>query len=113
MNKKGSRLTPKSENGVDSLSLRSASDGDALSERSLPSSLSPRANRYRFRKRGRCYTKHGHQIRHGLLPYTGGRVVLNGNGFLFSSKCEHSRHQKQEHFFVFPKHFALEKTCES
>ncbi|XP_075870651.1 synaptotagmin-like protein 5 isoform X1 [Nelusetta ayraudi] len=45
MNKKGSRLTPKSENGVDSLSLRSASDGDALSERSLPSSPSPRANR--------------------------------------------------------------------
>lgn len=52
MNKKGSRLTPKSENGVDSLSLRSASDGDALSERSLPSSPSPRVNRYRFRKRG-------------------------------------------------------------
>lgn len=63
MNKKGSRLTPKSENGVDSLSLRSASDGDALSERSLPSSPSPRANRYRFRKRVRCRTKQGHQIR--------------------------------------------------
>lgn len=49
INKKGNRV--KAENGVDSLSVRSASDGDALSERSLPSSPSPRSNRYRFKER--------------------------------------------------------------
>lgn len=42
INKKGSRLTLKSENGIDGLSFRSASDGDAQSERSTPS---PHSNR--------------------------------------------------------------------
>lgn len=43
INKKGSRLALKSENGIDGLSFRSASDGDATSERSTPS---PHSNRY-------------------------------------------------------------------
>ncbi|XP_035459629.1 synaptotagmin-like protein 5 isoform X2 [Scophthalmus maximus] len=45
MNKKGKRLALKPENGVDSVSVRSVSDGDAQSVRSARSAMSPRSNR--------------------------------------------------------------------
>ncbi|XP_035030133.1 synaptotagmin-like protein 5 isoform X3 [Hippoglossus stenolepis] len=45
MNKKGNRLTLKPHNGVDSASVRSGSDGDAQSLRSVRSAPSPRSNR--------------------------------------------------------------------
>ncbi|XP_069389393.1 synaptotagmin-like protein 5 isoform X3 [Paralichthys olivaceus] len=45
MNKKGNRLTLKPHNGVDSASVRSGSDGDAQSVRSVRSAPSPRSNR--------------------------------------------------------------------
>ncbi|XP_070771005.1 synaptotagmin-like protein 5 [Enoplosus armatus] len=45
MDKKGSRPTLKPENGVDSASVKSASDGDAQSVRSARSAPSPRSNR--------------------------------------------------------------------
>ncbi|XP_071333040.1 synaptotagmin-like protein 5 isoform X3 [Trachinotus anak] len=45
MDKKGSRPTLKPENGVDSVSVRSVSDGDAQSVRSVRSAPSPRSNR--------------------------------------------------------------------
>ncbi|KAG7215774.1 hypothetical protein INR49_021897 [Caranx melampygus] len=45
MDKKGSRLTLKPENGVDTVSVKSVSDGDAQSVRSTHSAPSPRSNR--------------------------------------------------------------------
>ncbi|XP_038576693.1 synaptotagmin-like protein 5 isoform X3 [Micropterus salmoides] len=45
MDKKGNRNTLKPENGVDSVSVKSASDGDAQSVRSVRSAPSPRSNR--------------------------------------------------------------------
>ncbi|KAM3607434.1 uncharacterized protein V6R79_007827 [Siganus canaliculatus] len=45
MHLKGSRLTLKPENGVDSASVKSVSDGDAQSVRSVHSAPSPRSNR--------------------------------------------------------------------
>ncbi|XP_023271749.1 synaptotagmin-like protein 5 isoform X1 [Seriola lalandi dorsalis] len=45
MDKKGSRPTLKPENGVDSVSVKSVSDGDTQSVRSVRSSPSPRSNR--------------------------------------------------------------------
>ncbi|XP_059198877.1 synaptotagmin-like protein 5 isoform X2 [Centropristis striata] len=45
MDKKGNRAALKPENGVDSVSVKSASDGDAQSVRSVRSAPSPRSNR--------------------------------------------------------------------
>ncbi|XP_040913922.1 synaptotagmin-like protein 5 isoform X3 [Toxotes jaculatrix] len=45
MDKKGSRPTLKPENGLDSVSVKSVSDGDAQSVRSVRSAPSPRSNR--------------------------------------------------------------------
>lgn len=46
MEKMGNRLNVKPENGCDSSSVRSVSDGDARSERSVRSTQSSRSARY-------------------------------------------------------------------
>lgn len=61
-NKKGSRPALKPENGVDSASAKSVSDGDAQSVRSVRSAPSPRSNRCPSNQQTELCTVHQYDV---------------------------------------------------